>query len=129
MLVKEPRNNGTCSWDIKPGKVKPYFLYNAQPVPANPGSDFTVKPFLSGHFKRRQKLVFKNDYRLMQVKSIAECSKGSILQYFRPPLSYHLPLRPLLCLSLSDRLRQGLLYNKLQISTSFIVCTFHSVEL
>ena len=29
----------------------------------------------------------------MQVKSIAECSKGSILQYFRPSLSYHLSLR------------------------------------
>ena len=26
----------------------------------------------------------------MQVKSIAECSKGSILQYFRPSLSYNL---------------------------------------
>ena len=25
----------------------------------------------------------------MQVKRIAECSKGSILQYFRPSLSYH----------------------------------------
>ena len=34
----------------------------------------------------------------MQVKSIAECSKGSILQYFRPLLSYQLSLRPLLCL-------------------------------
>ena len=31
-------------------------------------------------------LVFKSNYRLMQVKSIAECSKGSILQYFRPSL-------------------------------------------
>ena len=29
----------------------------------------------------------------MQVKSIAECSKGSILQYFRPALSYHLSLK------------------------------------
>ena len=28
----------------------------------------------------------------MQVKSIAECSKGSILKYFRPSLSYHLSL-------------------------------------
>ena len=26
----------------------------------------------------------------MQVKSIAECSKGSILQYLWPSLSYHL---------------------------------------
>ena len=33
--------------------------------------DITVKPVLSGHSKRRPKLVFKTDYRLMQVKSIA----------------------------------------------------------
>ena len=32
---------------------------------------------------------------------IAECSKGSILQYFQPSLSYHLPLRSLFCLFLS----------------------------
>ena len=31
----------------------------------------------------------------MQVKSIAECSKGSILQYFRPSLCDNLPLRSL----------------------------------
>ena len=37
----------------------------------------------------------------MQVKSIAECSKGSILQYFRPPWSYHLSLRSFFCLFLS----------------------------
>ena len=36
--------------------------------------DHTVTPVLRGHSKRRQKLVFKNDYHLMQVKSIAECS-------------------------------------------------------
>ena len=47
---------------------------------------------------------------LMQVKSIAECSKGSILQYFRPSLSYHLSLRSLFCLFLSDRFTQILLY-------------------
>ena len=52
-----------------------------------------VKPVLSGHSKRIPKLVFKTNYRLMQVKSIAEPSKGSILQYFRPSLSYHLSLR------------------------------------
>ena len=70
----------------------------------------TVKPVLSGHSKRRQKLVFKTNYPLMQVKSIAECSKGSILQYFRPSLSYHLSLRDLFCLFLSGCLRQVLLY-------------------
>ena len=30
----------------------------------------------------------------MQVKSIVECFRGSILLYFRPALSYHLSLRP-----------------------------------
>ena len=70
----------------------------------------TVKPVLSGHSKRRPKLVFNTYYPLMQVKSIAECSKGSILQYFRPSLSYFLSLRSLFCLLLSGRLRQGLLY-------------------
>ena len=49
----------------------------------------TVKSVLTGHSKRTQKLFFKTDYHLMQVKSIAECSKGSILQYFRPSLSNH----------------------------------------
>ena len=47
----------------------------------------------------------------MQVKSIAELLQESILQYFRPSLSYHLSLRPLLCLFLSNRLRQVLLYS------------------
>ena len=70
----------------------------------------TVKPVLSGHSERTPKLVFNTDNRLMHVNSIAECSKGSILQYFRPSLSYHFPLRPLFCLFLSGRLRQVLLY-------------------
>ena len=53
----------------------------------------TVKPVLSGHSKRIPKLVFKTDYRLMQVKSIAECSKGSaILSTF---IMVHLPLTSL----------------------------------
>ena len=42
----------------------------------------TVEPVLSGHSQKDKNLVFKTDYSLMQVKSIAECSKGSILQYF-----------------------------------------------
>ena len=65
---------------------------------------------LNGHSQTDHKLVFKTNYRLMQVKSIAECSKGSILQYFRPSLSYHLSLRSLFCLFLSCRFTQVLLY-------------------
>ena len=72
----------------------------------------TVWPVLSGHSKRTPKrAAFKTDNRLMQVKVIAECSKGSILQYFWPSLSYHLSLRPLFCLFLSGRLKQVLLYH------------------
>ena len=73
--------------------------------------DYTVKHVQIGHSKKDQKCFFKTDYRLMQVKSIAECSKGSILQYFRPSLSYQLSLRPLFCLLvLSSRFTQDLLY-------------------
>ena len=44
----------------------------------------------------------------MRVKSIADSSKGSILQYFWPSLSYHLSLGSLFCLFLSGRFTQGL---------------------
>ena len=70
-----------------------------------------VKPVLSDHSKKGPKLVFNTDYPLMQDKSIAECSKGSTLQYLRSSLSYHLSLRSLFCLFLSGRLRQVLLYH------------------
>ena len=67
------------------------------------------KTCLKWPLKKYLKLVFKTIYCLMQVKSIAECSR-SILQYFPPLLSYHLSLRPLFCLFLSGRFRQVLLY-------------------
>ena len=54
----------------------------------------TVKPVLSGHSKRRPKMFFKIN--------------GSILQHFRPSLSYYLSFRPLFCLLLSGCLRQVL---------------------
>ena len=65
---------------------------------------------LNSHSQKDQKLFFKTNYRLMQVKSIAECSKWSILQYFWPSFSFHLSLRSLFCLLLSGRFTQGLLY-------------------
>ena len=79
----------------------------------------TVNPVLSGHCQRT-KIVFNTNYGLIKVTSIAECSKwsilqnaprGSILQYFRPSLSYHLSLRYLFCLFLSGCLRQVLMDN------------------
>ena len=70
---------------------------------------YTVKTVLSGHPKSTPKLDFNSYYHLMLVKSIAECSKGSILQYFWPSLSYHLSLRSVFCIFLSGRLGQVLL--------------------
>ena len=56
--------------------------------------------------KKTKKKWFQDQFCLMQVKSIAECSNGSILQYFQPALSYHLSLRSLFCHFLSGRFTQ-----------------------
>ena len=48
---------------------------------------FTVKPVLSGHLKIDKTKVLMVNGNLMKVKSIAECSLWSILQYFWPVLS------------------------------------------
>ena len=72
-----------------------------------------VKPVQNGQSQKDLKLVFKTNYRLMHVKSIAECSKGSkrsILKYFRPSLSYHLSLTSLFCRFLSGHFTQVQLY-------------------
>ena len=52
------------------------------------------KTCLKGPLKKSTKnLFFNTNYSLMQVKSIAECSKRSILQYFRPSFSYHFSIK------------------------------------
>ena len=63
------------------------------------------KTCLKRPLKSRPKIEFQDRLCLMQVKSIAERSLGSILQYFPPLLSYHLSLRSLICLFLSGHLR------------------------
>ena len=45
-------------------------------------SNATVKPVVNSHSKRTPKLVFNTDYHLMQVTSIAECSKGAFCNTF-----------------------------------------------
>ena len=73
-----------------------YLLYDINLIFSVP---HTVKPVLSGYSRRRLKLGFKTDYRLMRVKSIAE--------YLRPSLIYHLPLRLLFCLFFEWPLQTG----------------------
>ena len=75
----------------------------------------TVKPVQKGDSKfctgfTVVPAVFKANYRLMQVKGTAECSKRSILQYFCPSLSYDLSLRSLFCLFFEWRFYKVLLY-------------------
>ena len=68
------------------------------------------KPVLSGHPKRRPKIVFQDQILLNAGQKYCRILSWIILQYFQPSLSYHLSLRPLFCLFLSGRLRQILLY-------------------
>ena len=70
----------------------------------------TVKPALSGHSKRRPKIGFQDRLSLNEGQKYCRMLQESILQYFRPSLSYHLSLRHLFCPFLSGRLRQVLLY-------------------
>ena len=57
---------------------------------------------------KRPKIGFQDQLSL-KVGQITECSKGSILQYFRPSISYHSSLRSLFGLILSEHFTQVLL--------------------
>ena len=78
----------------------------------------TFIPVLSCHSKWTPKIGFHYRLSLNAGQKYCRYSKGSILQYFWPSLSYHFPLRPLFCLFLSGHLRQVLLY----IPSKFYVC-------
>ena len=68
----------------------------------------TVNPVLSGHSKRDQNLVFKTNYRLMQVKVLqnAPIEHSAILSTF---IKLQFVFKPFVLSILSDRLRQVLL--------------------
>ena len=70
----------------------------------------TVKPVISSHTKRRPKISLQDRLLLHAGQKYCRMLQESILQYFQPPLSYHLSLRPLLRLFLSGRLGQVLPY-------------------
>ena len=56
----------------------------------NMATVYAVKPVLSGHSKRRPKLVFKTEGQ-----KYCRMLQKSILQYFLPSFRYHLSLRTL----------------------------------
>ena len=91
---------------------------------------YTVKPVLRGHSKRRPKIGFQDRLSLNAGQKYCRMLKQSILQYFRPSLSYHLSLRPLICLFLSGCLRQVLLYlvTYLTIGKNCSIVPFQNTE-
>ena len=56
------------------------------------------------------KIGFQDQLSLNAGQKYCRMLHGTILQYFRPSLSYHLSLRSLFCLFLSGRFTQVLLY-------------------
>ena len=78
----------------------------------------TVKPVLSGHSKIHKSKILMTNGSLMKVKSIAECSPWSILQYFRPALSDNWSSEPICGLFESGHFTQVLLYLHLLFSRS-----------
>ena len=68
------------------------------------------KTCLKRPLKRKTKIVFQDQLSINAGQKYCRMLQESILQYFWPPLSYHLSLRPLFCLFLSGCLRQVLLY-------------------
>ena len=65
----------------------------------------TVKPVLSDGFKRRPKIGFQDQLLLN-----AGQRSWSILQYFRPPLSYYLSFKTCVLSIFEWPLKTGLLY-------------------
>ena len=70
---------------------------------------YTVKPVLSGHSKIDKTKVLKTKSSLMEVKSIAECSKRAFCNTFDLHEAIIGLENQFLVFFLSGRLRQGLL--------------------
>ena len=68
------------------------------------------KNFLKRSLKKKTKIGFQDRLSLNAGQNYCRKLQGCILQYFRPSLTYHLSLRPLVCLFLSGCLRPVLLY-------------------
>ena len=80
------------------------------------------KTCLKWPLKKRSKIDFQDRLSLNAGRKYCRMLQKSILQYFRPALSYHLSLRSLFCLCLSGRFRQVILY-VLKFRTLFSFCS------
>ena len=71
------------------------------------------KTCLKPSLKKRPHIGFQDRLLLNAGQKYCRMLQESILQYFRPSLSYHLSLTPLFCLFLSGHFRQDLLYTEM----------------
>ena len=81
----------------------------------------TVKTCLKQPLEKKTKIGFQDLLSLNAGKKYCRMLSWSILQYFRPSLSYNLSLRPLFCLFLSGCLRQVLLYQNFTYSVHMLL--------
>ena len=81
---------------------------------------------LNGTSKKYKTKILMTNGSLMKVKSIAECSKGSILQYFLPALRDNWSRKPIFGLFESGSLTQVLLY--MIFSILVIHCSSEATE-
>ena len=65
---------------VQPRKTRPFITERL--LMGRKESNLTNKTCLKRSLKEDQKWIFKTDYRLMQVKSIAECSKRTFYNTF-----------------------------------------------
>ena len=74
-----------CEKHKKSSLIKKF--WPKKPTDMNLQRKHTVKPLYNGHSKIDKTKILMTNCSLMKVKSIAECSPWSILQYFWPALS------------------------------------------
>ena len=79
----------------------------------------TVEPALSGYSKRRHKLGFQDGLALNAGQRYSRMLQESILQYFRPPLSYHLSLKIFVLPIFEWPLKTGFTLTKILLKTIF----------
>ena len=88
----------------------------------------TAKPAKNSHSKIDKTNILMTNVSLMKVKSIAECSTWSILQFFWPALSNNWSWKPIFCLFESGRFTQILLYTVKNSTSIHVNVDFHCLE-
>ena len=99
-------------WDLKHQHKQTRICLGEHKLYLSERTDYS-KTCLKRPLKKGPKIDFQDQLSLNTGHKYCRMFQESILQYFRPSLSYHLSLRPLFCLLLRGHLRQVLITYKL----------------